>query len=543
MARSILSFLSWRAAGLAAVLTALAALVGLTTLSIASAEETVAAPAIVTEQPEESSDAFGRDTPSSVGCRFLRAADNRDWATATEYMDLRNISREARALGLEELALQLHVVLQRSGWVDVQGLSDHPDGSVGDGLPSYRDELTLVKSDGKEYQLLMQRVPIGDGRFVWKVSNATVTRIPELYALFGYGKWIEIIADFVPEGSFLGLQWFKWVIVLLVGLIAGPIVMVVGWVIGGIVPIENALVKDRVRKILMRPITLLIVFSLMRWGVERLGVGAFGQEILGGWTSMILIGSWLLIEMVNLFKVIYPAKLIAQGRPHAVLLLKPIGTTAKSLIVIFAFTLWLDNLGVDITALLAGLGVGGIAVALALQRPAEDFLAALTLFTQQPVKVGDFCRFGTTVGTIDDIGLRATKLRTLADTVVTLPNARFASEYIENISARQKILFNPTVRIGYRTSSKVMQAVLANIRDLLQADEIVEDDSSWVRYRTIANNSQDIEVFANINTTVWRDYLAATEQLNLKILDAVEAAGASLAVGVQEITLERRQSP
>jgi MscS family membrane protein len=291
----------------------------------------------------------------------------------------------------------------------------------------------------------------------------------------------------------------------------------------------------------MRPIALLIVFSIMRWGVERLGVGALGQELMGGWTSMILIGSWLLIEMVNLVKVIYPPKLIAQGRPQAVLLLKPIGTTAKTLIVIFAFTLWLDNLGVDITALLAGLGVGGIAIALALQRPAEDFLAALTLFTQQPVKVGDFCRFGTTVGTIEEIGLRATRLRTLANTVVTLPNARFASEYIENISDRQKILFNPIVRIGYRTNSKTMEGVLANIREMLLADDMVEDDSTWVRYRAIADNSQDIEVFANVLTTVWVDYLAAIEQLNLKILDAVDAAGASLAVDVRNVVLEQTE--
>jgi MscS family membrane protein len=534
-----LSIFSWRAAGLAAILTAL--MIGLWGLSsaIAVAQEAVEPPPVIDEQPEESSDALGRETPRQSINNYLLAADEGDWTTAAEYLDMRNISRAARALEPEELAVRLHIVLQRSGWVDVHGLSDHPEGTVGDGLPDYREELAVVKNGDDQQQLLMQRVPIGGGRYIWKVSNATVTTIPELYSRFGYNKWIEAIAKFIPQGSFLGIQWFKWAIALLVGLVATPIVMAVGWGVSRVLPIKDAVVKDRVRKILMRPITLLIVLVIMRWSIERLGVGAFAKELMGGWTSMILIGTWLMIETVNLVKVVYPAKLIARGRPQAVLLVKPVATTVKSIIIIFAFILWLDNIGVDITALLAGLGVGGVAVALALQRPAEDFLAALTLFTQQPVKVGDFCRVGTTVGTIEEIGLRATKLRTLANSMVTLPNARFASEYIENISSRNKVLFNPIVRIAYRTSSNSMQSVLTNIRDLLQADDIVEDESTWVRYRTIADHSQDIEIFANIKTTVWVDYLAAVELLNLKILDAVESAGASLAVDMRDVTLDQ----
>ncbi|MEE8294819.1 MAG: mechanosensitive ion channel family protein [Sphingomonadales bacterium] len=486
----------------------------------------------------KAADALGRAHPRGAVIGFLAAAEANDFELAAQYLDLRNISDEAANLGGPGLARRLDIVMQRSGWVDVDGLSDHPEGMTGDNLPSYREMLTRLRRGDQEFVLLLQRVPGGEGQFVWKVSNATVSKIPELYSVFGYGAGIETIAELTPEGSFFGVSLFKWVIILGVGLLSAPVLWGIGWILGRKLPIKNPGVRERITKFLTRPLMLLFVVIFMRWTFEYLGLGVSGQKITASWTLITIVAVWVLIALVSLFRDIFSLKLAAKGRPDAVVLLKPLMTTIKTIIIILAFMLWLDNIGVNITTLLAGLGVGGIAIALALQRPAEDFLAALGLFTQQQVKVGDFCRFGNQVGTIEEIGLRTTRLRTLANTVVALPNARFAAEYIENISAREKILYNPTIRIDYETSRKVLEAVLKNIRTMLGKDANVAEEGLRVRYREMSLYSHDIEIFAYIEKTEWTEFLEITESLNLDVLDAVEKANAKLAVPIQKIKME-----
>jgi len=483
-------------------------------------------------------DALGRTTPRGAVAGFLAAAEANDFDRAAQYLDLRNISDEAADLSGPELAKRLDIVLQRSEWVDVDGLSDHPDGMAGDDLPSYREMLTRLKRGDKEFVLLLQHVPGGEGQFVWKVSNATVSKIPELYSVFGYGAGIETIAELIPEGSLFGVKMFKWVIILGVGLLSAPVLWGIGWALGRKLPIKNPGVRERITKFLTRPLMLLFVVIFMRWTFEYLGLGVSGQKITASWTIITIVAVWVLIASISLFRDIFSLKLAAKGRPDVVVLLKPLMTAIKTIIVILAFMLWLDNIGVNITTLLAGLGVGGIAIALALQRPVEDFLAALGLFTQQQVKVGDFCRFGDQVGTIEEIGLRTTRLRTLANTVVSLPNARFAAEYIENISTRKKILYNPTIRIDFEANRKVLEAVLKNIRTMLGKNANVAEEGLRVRYRRISLNSHDIEIFAYIEKTEWTEYLEITETLNLEVLDAVEKANAKLAVPIQMIKMD-----
>ena len=114
-----------------------------------------------------------------------------------------------------------------------------------------------------------------------------------------------------------------------------------------------------------------------------------------------------------------------------------------------AIVSWMDNLGYEVTTILAGLGVGGVAVALAAQKSLENLIGSITIYTSQPVHVGDFCKFGETLGTVEEIGLRATQLRTLGRTMVHIPNALFASGAIENLTQRDKILYRTRLRLSY----------------------------------------------------------------------------------------------
>jgi MscS family membrane protein len=234
----------------------------------------------------------------------------------------------------------------------------------------------------------------------------------------------------------------------------------------------------------------------------------------------------------------YAERLREKGRPGAAMLLHPASNAFKIVVAIGAALIYLDKLGVNITTLLAGLGVGGLAVALALQKPMEDVMGALTLFTQQPFRVGDFCTIGTHTGTVEDVGLRTTRIRTLANTLISIPNARAATEPIDNISARQKIWYHPILRLRYDTSPAQLEKILAGIRELFRTHDRVLQDGHRVRFKEIGEDALLIEAYAYLDTTDWAEFLELAEGLNISVLKIVERAGTSLALPARSLTLE-----
>jgi MscS family membrane protein len=185
--------------------------------------------------------------------------------------------------------------------------------------------------------------------------------------------------------------------------------------------------------------------------------------------------------------------------------------------------------GVNITAALAGLGVGGIAVALAAQKTLENLLGGITITSDQPVRVGDFCRFGDQVGTVEDIGLRSTRIRTLDRTLVSVPNGHLSSISLENFGVRDKIWFHPTIQLRYETSADQLRYVLAEIRQMLYAHPRVEPQSARIRFAKFGACSLDLEVFAYVQATDYAVFLEVQEDLLLRIMDIVAASGTSFA--------------
>ena len=142
------------------------------------AQETKAESSDTAEEPTIPEDAYDRGTPRRSMTAFFIAADEGDFETASAYLDLRNLPRRYRAMSPAKLARALDIVLERSHWIDVDELSDHPEGLPGDGLPTYRDALSNIVLDSGPITLLLQRVPREDGVFIWKISNASVALIP-----------------------------------------------------------------------------------------------------------------------------------------------------------------------------------------------------------------------------------------------------------------------------------------------------------------------------------------------------------------------------
>lgn len=186
-------------------------------------------------------------------------------------------------------------------------------------------------------------------------------------------------------------------------------------------------------------------------------------------------------------------------------------------------------LSLPLTGVLAGFGIGGLAVALAAQPTLQNLLAGFTLYADRPVSVGDFCRFGNTTGTIEHIGLRSTRLRTMDRTVISVPNAQFLDMELENYARRDRRLFETVLQLRYETTPDQLRYVLVQLRKLLIAHPMVLPDPLRVRFAGLGAHSLDIEVFAYIMTADIDAFSAAREDVLLRVMRVVKDAGAQFA--------------
>lgn len=197
---------------------------------------------------------------------------------------------------------------------------------------------------------------------------------------------------------------------------------------------------------------------------------------------------------------------------------------------IFVLASW----GYNTNALIAGLGVSGLAVALAAQKTIENLFGAVALVSDRPVLVGDSCQFGGITGTVEDIGLRSTRVRTPDRTLVTIPNSNFSTMTLENYSRRDRIWFHPTIRLRRDTNLAKVKAMMQTMGDILRGHPSVQAAEVPVRFTKITDYSLDMEIFAYVMTANYDEFLKVQSDLLLKFLEAAEGQGVSLAVPVAE---------
>ena len=245
--------------------------------------------------------------------------------------------------------------------------------------------------------------------------------------------------------------------------------------------------------------------------------------------------TWLLLRVTDVLSSAFEARLTERGEVGATALVPPGRKFVKAIVVILAFVAILSNFGFNVAALLAGLGVGGIAVALAAQKTIENLFGGIILYADRPVRVGDFCRFGDKMGTIEEIGIRSTRVRTLDHTLISIPNATFSNIEIDNITARERIRLITTLTVRYETTPDQLRYILVEIRKLLYSHERVIPDTPRVRFINFGAFSLDIEVLAYVNSTDWAEFLGIREDIFLRIMDIIEASGSGFAFPSQTL--------
>jgi len=222
-------------------------------------------------------------------------------------------------------------------------------------------------------------------------------------------------------------------------------------------------------------------------------------------------------------------------RPNARLdtqLVPFIRKSLKVIIVIIAGVQIVQQMGGDIKALLTGLGIGGLAFALAARESIANIFGSIVILADRPFRVGDWIEAqGQNIeGVVEEVGFRSTRIRTFSKSLITVPNSVVANWAINNLSAMPRRRVKATIRVSPEATPNQMEAAMARIREILRKHPMVDqEDESLVHFVDFGDTSLHILVCYFTKTTVWAEYLKAREEINLAILRLFDELGLKMA--------------
>jgi MscS family membrane protein len=471
-------------------------------------------------------DPLGRSTPYGAVIGFLQAANKGDYEVAASYLEGKQSARRKA-----DLARSLHVVLNRGVKTGPDDLSKAPAGNLGDGLAADLEKVGAATFESQSLDIVLRLTKPADAPPVWLFSAETLLGVTaaasQLDLPWSEAIWPESFRDI----RFLSYPLFTWLNVL----VSIPLLIGVAW------PLTRGLLK------LLHPLDLrhstiagesvlaqvrwllfLLIFSLLARLVATQAATAEGRIFVTSVANVFIVvaGAWLLVRFTKIVARLKTRHLRQIGLPGKIATVE----LATWLLVSVWFTaglfLILRSMGFELTAVIAGLGIGGIAFAFAAQKTIENLFGTVMVVADEVIQVGDYCQAGGVEGRVESIGLRSTQIRTPDRSLVSVPNGQLAATTIGNLARRDKFLFRHNIRMGYETTAGQLRDVLAEIKKaMLEHGKL---DASTVRTRLIrfGDASLELEAFAYAPTLDEAAFLETQEELLLRIMEIVEASKA-----------------
>lgn len=464
-------------------------------------------------------------TPQQALVALYSAFRMGDPESAALYLDLRYVPESLEEVPPVNIARGLLFIFSQQNVLDLTRISSEPEGSLEDGLPEDLEQFGTVSLSDEVIPVYLQRIEEADGTLVWRVSNATVVRTPDMWDELGYSDLNVWLSQVLPEFYVLGMGNFQ-VSILLTTAIGGW--FITGWIsvlIAGLGGRFSSPWQHALSRFLRVPLRLILYVALIRIVIANLGLSVIAKAYLQSSPLEYLVAVILAFGLLNLYRDYKIRQLELQGDVEYVALIKPVVVIVRIIVATTAALMWADQAGFNVSTLIAGLGVGSLAVALAAQKTLENVIGAITLYTARPIRPGDWCRFGDIQGTVEEIGLRSVTLRTLNRTLVTVPNSMFSSADIENFSVRDRIRFFKLLELQMPTPDQ-LRAILGEFRTLFASHPMVRQDTVSIRLADIEAATAVIRLDGGIMTRDYQEYLAVAEDLNLRIIEIVHQNGA-----------------
>ncbi|MCJ8309806.1 MAG: mechanosensitive ion channel family protein [Rhizobiaceae bacterium] len=495
-------------------------------------------------------DPLGRTTPRGTVEGYLSSIRAGDIDKAAKYLDVSEHPEEEQTFIAKERAKELILLLDRNGDIfDINKLSPTPDGNVDDGLDADLDEVGVLDAKERKVPLLVQRKPGENDLQLWLFESGTINRVPFLLQTSEESLLDRILPEGMKSERVGEVSTGHWAALAVAAVFALAIGLIISWTLSFIIRFMlrgRSKVPGRgVLSAIVIPFGVVIGVSLYRVIVVNIGVQLVARDYIA-WivtiASMLAL-AWLGVRLVDGISEVVRYGMSRTKRLNSVAVVMLAKRMAKAVVLGIALIAILEILGFDVSTGLAALGIGGIALALGAQKTIENLVGSITVVVDRPVSVGDFCKFGDVMGTVEDIGIRSTQVRTLDRTIVTVPNGAFASMQIENYSRRDEFRLYTVLTMRYETTPAQVRFLLAELHQLLKATPEVTEEPARVRFIGLGSHSLDIEIFGYVQADDYAHFLTIQEEMLLSIMDIVKQSGTDFAFPSQTLYFGKDHPP
>ena len=524
-----------------AVALAIFVFVGSTAKSPGQLPKSAAPPPAKTE-PTTPIDPLGRTTPRGAVMGLLKCTETEDYETAARYLQ----PTPGQDTNLVQRARELYALHGRfKGSIGL--LSDDPNGSVEPGLPPGEVRAGVLAVGGATLDVILVRVNDPESGNIWLISKETVANIPTLYAQMKTEA--PALADRIVPAALTGrrllrmslAQWLEW-------LLSIPISWLLAWLLAFLLSVPER-IRHKLQKLPFRPVwetrhgmplQCILAILLHAVFVYVLGPPLLYRVYYFRFLATLLMGCflWLLSTITDRsFEHAVNRTRTQHGGGESILIVMQ--RLTRIVLLIIASVAGLGLFGINVKTTLAGLGIGGLAIALAAQKTLENLIGGVSLLMDKAIRVGDFCQIGDQLGTVEDIGLRSLKLRTLDQNLSVVPNGSLAQMQFQNMARRSKLLINQTFSLRIETQAEQLRFVVDRVQSMLDQHPAMEAGSCRVRVMSFVGAAYQMELFAYGKTGDWAQFTAIRQDVILKIAEIVEASGTRFAAPTQLTYLSR----
>ena len=485
-------------------------------------------------------DPLGRTSPHGAVLGFLRAAEEKDYVKAAKFLDGKRSPEKAA-----ELVVQLKYLLDQGFSTNIEDISRSAKGDVEDELRLTRERIGSVKTPNGKMDVLLDLVSRPGQPDMWLFSQETLNLVPETYASVQHKDYGNYFPGWSQRIRFLSVPLWRWGVIFVALIIGfGVASLVTRWLLWLFQRIFrkrfSAGVEASVRA-LKAPLFCLIGAFMNRLAAAY-AITALGRHYwsVAGTTLMWVSGAWLLVRVSDMLVSIMRQRLLLRMQVERATFVSLLGRVFKILVGLVLVLVLLKQAGVNVSALVAGLGIGGVALALAAQKTLSDLFGGLSIIMRGAVRVGDLCQIAGVTGTVEDIGTSSLSLRTLDRSMVSIPNSKVAEASLENYSLRDQFWLRQAFTLRFDTPYTVLKTVLEKIERLLLSHPEINKDSARARLINLTASGPQIEVFAYFRRpgADWAVFLEEQEKILLEMIRIVEEAGSSLAVPVGVLRME-----
>jgi MscS family membrane protein len=482
---------------------------------------------------------LARETPRGTIVGFIKMAQDEN-ERAAEYFQPPPKGRRVTTEEEQELAKQLFTVLNATFPASALTSTNADYEGRGDDGRS-RDEITIGGTHllSESFPVTLVRLEDVHNGKLWFISRQTLSKVPEAYDSLRFPQLEQRLPGWLVRNRLLAMPLWQWISIILFA----PIAMALGWAIALVGrTLFGWYRRSRgLQELAPRPLkhfgpgAMLIAVFIHYDFIRQIGTSVLYRQYYRYFLILVMAvaGYWAITRITHwIFRGI-AVQLTERGRLAERSLVSLTRRVLDVLIFVVVALLALSSLDVNVTAALAGLGIGGLAIGLGAQKTFENLLGGISILTDKAIVVGDSCKIGDRAGTVEDIGLRSTRIRTEDRTVVSIPNGTVATATLENFRFRDKILCRQLVRLRYDLSPDHVRYVLSQIRETLARNPKIEASTSRVRLLRFGDYAIETEIYAYILERDYALYLATQEALILDVMETLDRTGGALALPSQ----------